>query len=77
MQGNLHVQFLGGQARATASGYPATLESHGRDDRLQTKDVDWIAVMVDGRQKFAGIRGAKCACMLASRNRCKKEPASK
>jgi hypothetical protein len=25
MQGNLHVQFLGGQARATAPGYPAML----------------------------------------------------
>jgi len=26
MRGNLHVQFLGGWARATAPGYPATLE---------------------------------------------------
>jgi len=34
-----------------------TLEFHGRDDRLQTKDVDWIAAMADGRWKSAGIRG--------------------
>ena len=39
MRGNLHVQFSGGWARATAPGYPATLESHARDDRLQT----WVA----------------------------------
>jgi hypothetical protein len=27
MQGNLHVQFLGGQARATAPGYPAPYQA--------------------------------------------------
>ena len=49
MQGNLHVQFLGGQARATAPGYPATLESYARDGRLHTRgDLDRIAAMVDG-----------------------------
>jgi hypothetical protein len=32
MRGNSHVQFLGGWARATAPGYPATLESYVRDD---------------------------------------------
>ena len=37
MRGNSHVQFLGGWARATAPGYPATLESYARDDRLQTR----------------------------------------
>jgi hypothetical protein len=38
MQGNLHVQFLrGGQARATASGYPADTGVLRAMTRLQTK----------------------------------------
>jgi hypothetical protein len=41
MRGNLHVQFLGGWARATAPGYPATSGLTRAAIRLQmTRDTD-------------------------------------
>jgi hypothetical protein len=42
MQGNLHVQFLGGQARATAPGYPATLDLTCAADGSNPTSRIWI-----------------------------------
>ena len=38
MRGNSHVQFLGGWARATAPGYPATLPAKLLDAMLRRVD---------------------------------------
>ena len=45
-----------------------TLESHARDDRLQTRDVEWIAAIVDGGGTPPEHAGTKCACMAGERN---------
>ena len=50
MRGNSHGQFLGGWARATAPGYPATLDHLTSATTASGRDVDSIAAITGRRE---------------------------
>ena len=71
MRGNLHVQFLGGWARATAPGYPATLDHLTSATTASGRDVDSIAAITGRREMrlYVGERNTARSPAYASLSR--------